>query len=56
MKLLQEHLPTEFEMKSLGQLKYFLGIEIAKLKRGIFLSERKYVLDLLTIVNQQQHL
>ena len=35
-------------MKDLGQLKYFLGIEIAISKQGIFLSQRKYVLDLLT--------
>ena len=34
-------------MKELGELKYFLGIEIAQSKHGIFLSQRKYVLDLL---------
>ncbi|KAI5323119.1 hypothetical protein L3X38_032191 [Prunus dulcis] len=37
----------EFETKSLGDLKYFLGIEVARSKHGIFLSQRKYVLDLL---------
>ena len=35
-------------MKELGELKYFLGIEVARSKHGIFLSQRKYVLDLLT--------
>jgi len=34
-------------MKDLGGLKYFLGIEVYKSKLGIFLSQRKYVLDLL---------
>nr|KYP50092.1 hypothetical protein KK1_028166 [Cajanus cajan] len=34
-------------MKDLGKLKYFLGIEIAYSKNGIFISQRKYVLDLL---------
>jgi len=44
---LQEQLSTEFEMKNLGVLKYFLGIKVARSRRGIFLSQRKYVLDLL---------
>lgn len=44
---LQKDLSAEFEMKKLGGLKYFLGIEIARSQQGIFLSQRKYVLDLL---------
>ena len=47
---LQELLSREFEMKNLGGLKYFLGIEVARSKEGIYLSQRKYVLDLLTEV------
>ena len=47
---LQEQLATEFEMKNLGGLKYFLGIEVARSKHGIFLSQRKYILDLLSEV------
>jgi hypothetical protein len=46
-KALQEHLSREFEMKDLGSLKYFLGIEVSRSKKGIFLSQRKYALDLL---------
>ncbi|WOH06349.1 hypothetical protein DCAR_0625775 [Daucus carota subsp. sativus] len=34
-------------MKDLGNLKYFLGIEVNRSNQGIFLSQRKYVLDLL---------
>ena len=37
-------------MKNLGGLKYFLGIEVARSQKGIFLSQRKYVLDLLSKV------
>ncbi|KAI5312168.1 hypothetical protein L3X38_041341 [Prunus dulcis] len=47
MQNLQKYLALEFEMTSLGDLKYFLGIEVARSKHGIFMSQRKYVLDLL---------
>ncbi|CAL9006929.1 unnamed protein product [Prunus brigantina] len=47
-KALQEYLSKEFEMKDLGTLKYFLGIEVSRSHQGIFLSQRKYVMDLLT--------
>uniref|UniRef100_A0A6N2MWL7 Reverse transcriptase Ty1/copia-type domain-containing protein n=1 Tax=Salix viminalis TaxID=40686 RepID=A0A6N2MWL7_SALVM len=46
-KALQQFLASKFEMKDLGQLKYFLGIEVSRSKIGICLH-RKYVLDLLT--------
>nr|CAD41085.2 OSJNBb0011N17.2 [Oryza sativa Japonica Group] len=45
---LKQNLSKEFEVKDLGQLKYFLGIEIARSPRGIVLSQRKYALDLLS--------
>ena len=44
---LEKNLVAEFEMKSLGDLKYFLGVEVARSSKGIFLSQQKYVLDLL---------
>ena len=43
---LQEQLAAEFEMRNLGELKYFLGIEVIRSKQGIFLSQQKYILDL----------
>ncbi|RDY12456.1 putative mitochondrial protein, partial [Mucuna pruriens] len=39
---LKEKLATQFEMKELGKLKYFLGIEVAYSKHGIFICQRKY--------------
>lgn len=47
---LQELLGPEFEMKNLGGLKYFLGTKVARSSQGLFLSQRKYVLDLLSKV------
>ncbi|KAA0049782.1 putative mitochondrial protein [Cucumis melo var. makuwa] len=38
---------NEFEIKDLGNLKYFLPMEVARSKENIFVSQRKYTLDLL---------
>ncbi|XP_059664076.1 uncharacterized mitochondrial protein AtMg00810-like [Cornus florida] len=44
---LRKFLIKEFEIKKLGRLKYFLGIELAHSREGIFISQQKYVTDLL---------
>ncbi|XP_071909660.1 uncharacterized protein [Coffea arabica] len=44
---LKKFLAKEFEIKDLGNLKYFLGMEFARSKEGIVVSQKKYVLDLL---------
>jgi hypothetical protein len=43
---LKKQLTREFEVKDLGQL-YFLGIEVSRSPKCIYLSQIKYVLDLL---------
>ncbi|KAK3037075.1 hypothetical protein RJ639_029917 [Escallonia herrerae] len=44
---LKQCLASEFEIKDLGSLKFFLGMKIARSRKGIAMSQRKYVLDLL---------
>lgn len=40
-------LHTKFEVKSLGNLYYFLGMEIIREKQGIIVCQRKFSMDLL---------
>ena len=44
---LKQCLAKKFEIKDLGKLKYFLGIKVARAKQSIFISQHKYVIDLL---------
>ncbi|KAL0556045.1 hypothetical protein IC582_004550 [Cucumis melo] len=48
ISLLKQRMGDEFEIKDLGNLKYFLRMEVAGSKEGISVSQRKYTLDLLT--------
>ena len=48
MARLKKSFANEFEIKDLGQSRYFLGIEVLRNRSGIFVSQRKYILDLLT--------
>ncbi|XP_038889313.1 uncharacterized mitochondrial protein AtMg00810-like [Benincasa hispida] len=44
---LKQKMAEEFGIKDLGNLRYFLGMEVARSKEGISVSKRKYTLDLL---------
>ncbi|XP_022891708.1 uncharacterized protein LOC111406530 [Olea europaea var. sylvestris] len=43
----QAALDAKFKIKDLGKLKYFLGIKVVRAKRGIYICQRKYALDIL---------
>lgn len=43
----KKFLDTNFGIKDLGKLKYFLGIEVAHGKKGLFLNQRKYALGII---------
>lgn len=44
---LKQFLHSQFKLRDLGNLKYFLGVEIARSSTGIILSEHQYALQLL---------
>lgn len=44
---IKQSLHDQFSIKDLGELKYFIGIEVAKTSSGLVLSQRKYTLDIL---------
>lgn len=47
LEKLKRKLANDFEIKDLGTLKYFIGMEFARFKEGIFVNQHKNVLDLL---------
>jgi Reverse transcriptase (RNA-dependent DNA polymerase) len=48
IKKIKNYLKEKFDIKDLGKLKYFLGIEITHSReKCLFLSQKKYILDLL---------
>lgn len=42
-----DQLAKRFSIKDLGSLSYFLGVEAIESPHGLFLSQQKYVTDLL---------
>ena len=42
-----KQLADRFSLKDLGPLNYFLGVEAIFISSGLFLSQRKYIQDLL---------
>ena len=42
-----DNMQTEFEMSMIGELAFFLGLQINQLKNGMFISQTKYVKEML---------
>ena len=47
LKRFIDRLQTEFAIKDLGNLSYFLGLEVSYTSDGLFLSQTKYAQDIL---------
>jgi hypothetical protein len=47
MTALLKNLEKDFALKDLGDLHYFVGLEVNKIDNGILLSQSKYVVELL---------
>ena len=47
IECLEQHLDKNFQVKQLGPLKYFLGIEFARSSEGILMTQQKYILEIL---------
>lgn len=50
---LKSHLDHAFTIKDLGQLHYFLGIEVSYTTKDIVLTQHKYTKDLLATIGVQ---
>ncbi|RVW44595.1 hypothetical protein CK203_104477 [Vitis vinifera] len=45
---------SEFEMRMMGELNFFLGLQIKQLKEGTFINQAKYIRDLLKRFNMEE--
>lgn len=46
--IFKSYLYQSFALTDLGELKFFLGIEVARSSKGITLCQKKYAIDILT--------
>lgn len=47
LKEFRRSMKKEFDMTDLGKMRYFLGIEVIQEDHGIYISQRKYAMEVL---------
>jgi hypothetical protein len=45
----------EFQMSMMGELTFFLGIQVKRMKQGTFIHQAKYTKDLMKKFNMAEH-
>ena len=51
IEIFSEEMTNQFEMSMIGELSYFLGLQIKQMDKGIFLNQEKYVDEMLKKFN-----
>jgi hypothetical protein len=54
MSRFQEMMESEFQMSMMGELTFFLGIQVKQMKEGTFIHEAKYTKDLMKKFNMAE--
>jgi hypothetical protein len=54
MSRFQEIMENEFQMSMMGELTFFLGIQVKQMKEGIFIHQAKYMKDLMKKFNKAE--
>ena len=52
-QIFAKDMQKEFEMSLLGELTLFLGLQISQLEKGIFISQTKYIKEMLKIFQME---
>jgi hypothetical protein len=50
----QEMMEKEFQMSMMGELTFFLGIQVKEMKKGTFVHQAKYLKDLIQKFNMAE--